>query len=119
RHGKAVAPEQGQEPGDTGRWHELQMVCALDGKPQGGHILERLVVEAVELLIARLDLKRCVLPLTEVATCAGAARLSDAMIRRVIEGLPIADRIEQTRVPCLARLELEFETDSAIGVDRF
>ena len=49
---------------------------ALDGQPQGGHILQRLVVEAVELLIARLDLERRVPPLGQLATRASATRLA-------------------------------------------
>jgi hypothetical protein len=53
------------------------------------------VVEAVELLIARLDLERRVPPLTQLAMRPSATRLSDAVIRCVIDGFPFADRIEQ------------------------
>ena len=49
---------------------------------------------------------------------ASATRLSDAVIRCVIDGLPVADPVEQARVPCFAGLEFEFETDAAVGIDR-
>jgi hypothetical protein len=49
---------------------------------------------------------------------ASATRLSNAVIRCVIDGLSVADRIEQARVPCFAGLEFEFEADPAVGVDR-
>ena len=40
------------------------------------------------------------------------------MIRCVIDGLPVADPVEQAGVPCFAGLEFEFETDAAVGIDR-
>jgi hypothetical protein len=76
------------------------------------------VVEAVELLVARLDLQRRFLPLAQLAARASAPRLSDTVSWRVIEGLPVADRIKQARVPRFAGLELEFETDPSVGIDR-
>src|SRR5665213_251657 len=118
RDREAVAPEQCQEPWNPGRRHELQMIGALDGEPQGGHILQRLMIEAVELLIARLELKRRIPPLTQPSLRASATRLCDAVIRCVIYGLAVADRIEQARVPRFAGLEFEFETDPTVSVDR-
>jgi hypothetical protein len=75
------------------------------------------MVEAVEFLIARFDLKHLVSPFGQMTMRVSATRLSNAMIGRVIDGLSVADRIEQARVPRFAGLECEFETNPAVGVD--
>ena len=62
RHDQAVAAERRHEPRQARGGHEHHVVGAGDRQAQRRHVLDRLVIAAIEFLVAGADLQHRLLP---------------------------------------------------------
>ncbi len=115
---EAVAAEQADEPGHPGGRDEFQVVGALERQAQRRHVLHRLVEEAVDLFIGRLDFQRPAPPVLQSPGESGFQAVVDAFARRAPGRLAVAELIQKAGAPGLAGRELHVEADPAVGVDR-
>src|SRR5262249_848420 len=115
RNDQAVAAEGSNEPWQPGGGEKHDVVGSLDRQTQRGHVLQRLMEETVEFLVAGPDLDHCFQPFRHRLGMAGFVNFPEALGRRAQLLLAILERIEQARVPGLARLERNLEAQSPIG----
>src|SRR6186997_2117056 len=65
RDDQAVPTEWGDEPRQSRGGQENHMIRALDRQPEGGHVVDRLMPQAIKLLVAGADLGYGLLPLDQ------------------------------------------------------
>ena len=97
RDDQAVAPERRHEPRQAGGGHEHHVVGARDRQTQRRHVLDRLMIAAVELLVAGADLQHRLLAIPVMAACA----VMRAFVRRVEMPVAVDQVVEQAAMPGL------------------
>jgi hypothetical protein len=100
--------------GESGGRQEHHMVRVFDRQTQRSHVLQRLVKETVEFLVARLDLDHGLELFRHRQEKAGLVAFPDTIVRRAKLLLAILEHI-QADVPSLAGLKRNLEAEPSIG----
>src|SRR5258708_19919233 len=95
------------------------MVRALDRQGKRGHVLQRLAEQAVEFLVAGLDLGYGFKPLRHRLRVVRLVALPNAILWRVEMFLAILQRVEQATMPSLAWPKRDLEAEASVGRDSF
>jgi hypothetical protein len=69
------------------------------GKPERGHVLDRLAKETIELLFAGLDLRHVMEPVRHRLGMARLVALPDALGRGVARPIAIGQRLVEAAMP--------------------
>ncbi len=90
---QTVTAERGNEPGQARCGQEHHVVGAAHGQAQGRHVLERLMIEAIELFVAGADLEHRLQPMNERPGMAQLVALNDAVRGGFIMAIAVGQRI--------------------------
>ena len=118
RDDQRVTAEQGDEPGQAGGGDEDHVVHAFERQAECGHVLHALVVGAVELLVAGLDLQHGALPFVHAALVVGGGDGEAAVAGGADAPVAVDQVVGEVAGPGLAGLHGDVEAEAAIGVDR-
>ena len=115
RNDQAIAAERSDEPRQSGRRYEGHVIRAPDRQTECGHVLQRLVKQTVEFLVACLDLDHGLQPFRHRLGMVGLVTGPDTILRRVEVLLAILERVEQAGMPSLAGFKCDVEAEPSIG----
>src|SRR6516162_5557709 len=121
RSGHSVAYEQtiptkwSNEPRQSSRRHENHIIRAFDRQAERGHVLERLMKEAIKLFVTCLDLRNGHQPVRQCRMLARFVAALDTVIWRMERLVAIFEGIEQAGMPNLVWLKHHPKTESTVG----
>ena len=118
RNDQGVAAEQSHEPRQSCGRHEHHVICALQRKPQRRHVLNALIIAAIELLVAGLHFQNGSLPLVDVARVARRGAGIGTFLRCPGVFRAIHEVVDQAAMPGLPGLQCNVETQAPVGVYR-
>jgi len=117
RNEETISTKWSDEPRQSSRGHENHVVGAFDRQAERGHILERLMKEAIKLFVARPDFRYPVQPFRHCRMLVRFVPVLDTAVWCVKRLLAVFQAIEQTGVPNLVRLKHDLKTEPAVGRD--
>ena len=94
------------------------MVGALDRQAQRRHVVDRLVVETIELLVAGTQFQHCLAPVPMRLGLRRRLGMHRALVRRVVALVAVGEFIQQATMPLAAGRQLHLEAQSAVGEHR-
>ena len=110
RHHQAVATEWRHEPRQAGGGDEHHVVGAGDRQAQCRHVVDRLVIGAIELLVAGADLQHSLLPF---GARGGVMR---AVVRCTEVPVAVEQVVEQAAMPGDAGCQMHLEAEPTVSV---
>ncbi len=115
RNDQAVAAERRHEPGQPGGGQEHHVVGALDRQAQRRHVVDRLVEEAIEFLVAGTQFQHRLPPIAVGLGLGRSFGVHGAIMGRVIAPVAVGEFVQQATVPLAAGRQPDLETQAAVG----
>lgn len=94
------------------------MIRTLDRQAKRRHVVDGLTKKAIELLVGGANLENRLVPIPEPLANLRLIAARDAVVRRRETGFPVAQLVEQAAMPSGSWCKVDFEADTAIGIDR-
>ena len=112
-------PNGAMNQGSPAAGTNTMLIGAVDRQPQRRHVVDRLVVEAVKLLVAGADLQHRLLPVRQRFGVVRRPMIDRQQSRSGRNmSLAVGQRVEQAAMPGRPGSKIDLEAEPAVGIDR-